>query len=83
MAVAIDADGAATFGPPRRLFRAPIAGDPGDGRDFFAATANGSRFLIDSATSENDGQAITIMVNWAAGVPEQQIASARIEPDGP
>lgn len=83
MAVRVDAKSAAPFGPPRRLLRAPIAGDPGDGRDFFAATADGSRFLIDSATSGNDGEAITIMVNWAAGMPEQQIASARIEPAGP
>jgi Tol biopolymer transport system component/DNA-binding winged helix-turn-helix (wHTH) protein len=67
MAVAVvdDAD-PIDFGSPQRLFRAATAGDPGDARDHFASDADGTRFLIDSAVSENDGQAITVMVNWSS-----------------
>ena len=56
-----------TFGPPRPLFRASIAGDPGDARDFFAANADGTRFLIDHARRDEGDQAITVMVNWSGG----------------
>ena len=77
MAVDVNEGGATTFGSPRKLFRASVAGGPGDARDYFAAAAGGTRFLIDSAVNENDGQAITIMVNWAAGMPERQLDAAR------
>ncbi len=33
------------FGSPRRLFRAPVAGGPDDARDYYAAAADGGRFL--------------------------------------
>ena len=56
-----------TFRRPRQLFRASIAGDPGDARDFFAANADGTRFLIDHAGRDAGGQAITVMVNWSGG----------------
>lgn len=66
MAVAVEPNATRRFGPPRRLFRAPIAGNPGDGRDFYAVNADGTRFLIDTAATESDSAAITIMVNWTA-----------------
>jgi len=56
-----------TFEPPRQLFRSSIAGDPGDARDFFAASADGTRFLIDHALRDAGDQAITVMVNWSGG----------------
>src|SRR5690606_27931832 len=62
-----DAINPLTFGPPRQLFRASIAGDPGDARDFFAANADGTRFLIDHALRDEGDQAITVMVNWSGG----------------
>jgi hypothetical protein len=78
MAVSVNAEGPMRFGPPRRLFRSAVAGDPGDARDLYAADATGTRFLIDGALSENPGQAITVLVNWSAGLPERELAAARI-----
>jgi DNA-binding winged helix-turn-helix (wHTH) protein/Tol biopolymer transport system component len=49
----------------RRLFRSSAAGDPGNARDYFAVNADGTRFLVDGTVSENDGRAITVMVNWS------------------
>jgi hypothetical protein len=83
MAVSVTGTGPAQFGPPRQLFRAAIAGDPGDGRDFLAVDVEGSRFLLDIAANENEAQAITIMVNWAAGMPEQALTTARISQASP
>ncbi len=83
MTVAVDRSADMQFGPPRQLFRAPIAGDPANGRDFYAVDADGARFLIDTAASGSDGEAITIMVNWDAGATAQQQVAARIEPNEP
>ena len=65
MAVAVEPGAVTEFGPPRQLFRAPIAGDPADGRDFYAVNADGTRFLIATTATENESEAITIMVNWS------------------
>jgi dipeptidyl aminopeptidase/acylaminoacyl peptidase len=67
VAVAVAADTADTisFGAPRRMFRAPVAGDPDDARDHYAASADGVKFLVDSAVDNSDGTAITVIVNWA------------------
>ena|GEM_PF-3595130 len=62
------------FGPPRQLFRASIAGDPGDARDFFAANADGTRFLIDHTLRDDGDQAITVMVNWSGGTDASDTA---------
>ena len=83
MAVAVDRSADMTFGPPHQLFRAPIAGDPASGRDFYAVDADGARFLIDTAGNGNEGESITIMVNWAAGTAGQQQVAARIAPHEP
>jgi hypothetical protein len=39
-----------------------------------------SRFLIDGASSDNDGQSITIMVNWSAGLSDRAFETARADP---
>ncbi len=54
------------FGSPRRLFRAPVAGGPDGARDYYAAAADGGRFLLDSAFSDGGDGAITVVVNWPA-----------------
>ena len=66
-----------TFGSPRQLFRASVPGDPRDARDFFAANASGTRFLIDHALRGDEGEAITVMVNWSAGKSGDAPATAR------
>ena len=77
MAVGIRQGNPIGLTPPQRLFYAPVTGDPGDAREYYAAAADGMRFLIDGAVSENDGQSITIMVNWLEGAPSQPFDSAR------
>jgi hypothetical protein len=52
------------------LFGAPTAGDPGDARDHFAVDGSGTRFLVDGAINDNDGHAITVVVNWSTGLPD-------------
>ena len=54
------------FGPPRRLFRAPVAGGPDGARDYYAAAADGGRFLLDSAFNDGGDSTITVVVNWRA-----------------
>ena len=49
---------------PRRLFRAPISGDPEDAREHYAVAANGTRFLVDSAITSADDSSITVVINW-------------------
>jgi hypothetical protein len=67
---AVEARRDGSFGAPEKLFRAPTAGDPGDARDHFAVDGSGTRFLIDGAISDNDGHAITVVVNWSSGMPD-------------
>jgi Tol biopolymer transport system component/DNA-binding winged helix-turn-helix (wHTH) protein len=76
--VAAAGGGAPAFGPPQLLFRATLAGDPGDARDFFAASADGSKFLIDSSVRENDSGAISLILNWAGGPNDREAAEPRL-----
>jgi hypothetical protein len=73
MAVSTTGGDPRDFGAPRRLFHTSIAGDPGDARDYFAAAGDGSRFLIDSASNDSGIQAITIVVNWSAGLADRTL----------
>jgi eukaryotic-like serine/threonine-protein kinase len=66
MAVDVAAGNDIMFGSPRELFQPPLAGDPGDARDHYAATADGSRFLIDGPNEDAADPAITVIVNWTA-----------------
>lgn len=63
---------------PRRLFRTSISGDPEDARDLYAASADGTRFLVDGSTHEGDDSAITVMVNWSVGAGERRRNSASL-----
>ena len=60
------------FGKPRRLFRAPISGGPDNARDYYAATADGGKFLVDGSISTGKDNGITVVVHWpaAAGEPD-------------
>jgi eukaryotic-like serine/threonine-protein kinase len=66
MAVEIAGEHDITFGAPRKLFQPALAGDPGDARDHYAATADGSRFLIDGPNEGAADPTITVIVNWTA-----------------
>jgi DNA-binding winged helix-turn-helix (wHTH) protein/Tol biopolymer transport system component len=66
VAVSIAQDADRPFGAPRRLFRAPVAGGPDDARDYYAADADGGRFLLDGAFGEGTDSPITVVVNWPA-----------------
>jgi DNA-binding winged helix-turn-helix (wHTH) protein/Tol biopolymer transport system component len=65
------------FGPPRRLFRAPVAGGPDGARDYYAAAADGGRFLLDSAFSDGGDGTITVVVNWRAETDAASSPSSR------
>ncbi len=65
------------FGPPRRLFRAPVAGGPDGARDYYAAAADGGRFLLDSAFSDGGDGTITVVVNWRAETDASSSPSSR------
>jgi DNA-binding winged helix-turn-helix (wHTH) protein/Tol biopolymer transport system component len=67
-AVAVDTAAGIAFGAPRALFRAAVAGNPGDARDLYAAAGDGSRFLVTAPAEEATGRPITVIVDWAAGV---------------
>jgi hypothetical protein len=67
-AVAVDTSTGIAFGPPRALFRASMAGNPGDARDLYAAAADGSKFLLDGHAEPAADPSITVIVDWAAGV---------------
>jgi hypothetical protein len=64
MAVPVESSAQLAFGAPRRLFRAPVAGDPDDARDHYAASGDGTRFLVDSTVGKGDDSTITIVVDW-------------------
>lgn len=61
----VDITAAATVaaGKPRPLFRTPIVGDTISYRNHYAVTADGQRFLVDSADRR---EPINVVVNWTA-----------------
>jgi Tol biopolymer transport system component len=67
-AIDVETSAGLTFGTPRPLFRASLAGNPADARDLYAAAADGSRFLLEGPVAEATGQPITVIVDWAASV---------------
>lgn len=70
MAVEITPGAVLKFGPPKQLFRAGRQ-PAGNGPSYqWAATADGSRFLLNLATAETDqgSQALTLIQNWASGL---------------
>jgi hypothetical protein len=67
-AVAVDTSADIAFGAPRALFRASMAGNPGDARDLYAAAADGSKFLLDGPVEPATDRSITVIVDWAAGM---------------
>jgi DNA-binding winged helix-turn-helix (wHTH) protein/Tol biopolymer transport system component len=76
-AVAVDTSAGIAFGPPRALFRASMAGNPGDARDLYAAAADGSKFLLDGHVEPATDRSITVIVDWAAGVAAAEPAARR------
>jgi serine/threonine-protein kinase len=74
VAVAVENDAPLSFGTPRRLFRARMAGGPDDARDHYATAADGGSFLLDSAVGKDDDTAITVVVNWSAEATENSAA---------
>jgi Tol biopolymer transport system component len=67
-AVEVDTSAGIAFGTPQPLFRASIAGNPADARDLYAASADGSKFLLTGRADETSDRPITVIVDWAAGV---------------
>jgi Tol biopolymer transport system component/DNA-binding winged helix-turn-helix (wHTH) protein len=77
VAVAVEQSEALSFGAPRRLFRAPMAGGPDDARDYYATAADGGSFLVDSAFGDGNDTAITVVLNWSAEAEDSAIQSSR------
>jgi Tol biopolymer transport system component len=68
MMMAVDVKSGATLqvGRPMPLFRAPVLGSLSDYRNYYAVTADGRRFLIDSVAADSPQEPITVLVNWTA-----------------
>jgi Tol biopolymer transport system component len=85
-AVEVDSNAGIAFGTPHSLFRASLSGNPADARDLYAATADGSKFLLDSPVEEKaTDRSITVIVDWAAGVaaagpPDRRPLLSRLAP---
>jgi tricorn protease-like protein len=67
-AVDVDTSAGIAFGAPSVLFRASVTGNPADARDLYAASADGSRFLVTGPAEETADRPITVIVDWAAAV---------------
>jgi DNA-binding winged helix-turn-helix (wHTH) protein/Tol biopolymer transport system component len=67
-AVDVDTSAGLAFGAPSVLFRASVTGNPADARDLYAASADGSRFLVTGPAEEPADRPITVIVDWAAAV---------------
>jgi Tol biopolymer transport system component len=77
MSVEAGAGETIAFGAPRKLFRPAISADPADARDHYAASADGTRFLVDGALRDGNDAAITVMVNWWVKTSDQLDGVAR------
>ena len=68
MMMAVDVNRGATLqmARPKPLFRAPVLGSLSDYRNYYAVTADGKRFLIDSVAADSSQEPITVLVNWTA-----------------
>jgi hypothetical protein len=73
MSVEVSGSAPLLLGPPRALFRPPLGGGPADARDHYAVTADGRRFLVDSAASNADRAPITVLVNWPGATADTQM----------
>ena len=63
MAVDLSPGAALAAGRPRALFRVPLAGDITRYRNLYSVTADGQRFLIDTA-DESTREPINVVFNW-------------------
>ena len=79
MAVEVSAGESLALGAPRALFRPPLGGGPTDARDHYAVTANGNRFLVDSAAADEDRGPITLIVNWAGATADTSMSLEHAE----
>jgi Tol biopolymer transport system component len=72
-AVEVETSDGISFGTPRALFRASVAGNPADARDLYAASADGAKFLLEGPVEEASDRPITVIVDWAAGISEPAV----------
>jgi eukaryotic-like serine/threonine-protein kinase len=66
MSVAIEAASPLRLGRPKALFRTTVA-DLADGRNRFAPSADGQRFLIDCVDTTTAKPEIVLLINWLTG----------------
>lgn len=66
ISVGLEEHGELSFRKPTTLFSLPIGGGPMDARDHYSASADGQRFLVDSAAESEHRAPITVIVNWTA-----------------
>jgi eukaryotic-like serine/threonine-protein kinase len=69
MAVAIEGGDRLSYGTPQRLFRTAIGVGPSAARDSYAVMSDGQSFLIDGRQDRDPDAPITMMRNWAEGLP--------------
>ena len=61
----VNAGAALEIGRPRQLFRAPVLGSLANYRNYYAVSADGQRFVIDSVATGTLQEPVTLMLNWA------------------
>ena len=63
---------------PRALFAAPPDPDPGDRLlSTYSVTADGQRFLFSSSLEESISTPITVVFNWTAELPRNELIEPR------
>ena len=66
MAVSVSAGPA--FAVPQVLFQTQVPAGSSVFRTHYVPTGNGQRFLLNTRAGEGNGTAITVTLNWTAGL---------------
>jgi Tol biopolymer transport system component/predicted Ser/Thr protein kinase len=67
MAVPVN-PGGPSLGPPRQLFQTRVPGGLSKYRTHYVPSGDGKRFLINAKTGDSAPVAITVVLNWTAGL---------------
>ena len=67
--MAVEVKTGSTFQPgvPRALFQTQTSGRISDARNYYVASKDGQRFLLDTVLEESPSRPITVVFNWTAG----------------
>jgi Tol biopolymer transport system component len=66
--IAVTVKAGPSFAVPRTLFQTQVAAQSSVFRTHYVAANRGQRFLVNPQTGEGSGTAITVLLNWTAGL---------------